>query len=100
MRGPTTLALMSLLLIHGGAQPLSPPTTEEQPEGASYPKSFDCGGSAKLRTEGSETTLTCNGNTVRLHTTNDTLADSVSMCKKVTFTHWLSQSSNPTLFQS
>ena len=82
MRGLAALALMSLLLVNGGAQPLSPPTTEEQPEGASYPKSFDCGGSAKLRTEGSETTLTCNGNTVRLHTTNDTLADSVSVCAK------------------
>merc|ERR1712241_1390237 len=68
MRGPTTLAL---LLIHGGAQPLSPPTTEEQPEGASYPKSFDCGGSAKLRTEGSETTLTCNGNTYPLEPCED-----------------------------
>ena len=83
MRGPATLALMSLLLFHGGAQPLSTPTTEKQPGGmggysSSYPQSFDCGGNAELTQDDSGTTLTCDGNKVRLHTTNNMLADSVS----------------------
>ena len=73
MRGPATLALMSLLLIHGEAQPLSPPTTEEQSEGASYPKTFDCKGGVSVNQDDSGTTLTCDGNTVRVCTTNDTL---------------------------
>ena len=74
MRGFATLALMSLLLVNGGAQTLSPPTTEEQEQ--SYPKSFDCGGNAKLIQDDSGATLTCDGNTVRVYTTTDTLADS------------------------
>ena len=76
MRGFATLALMSLLLVNGGAQTLSPPTTEEQSGGASYPKSFDCGGNAELIQDDSGATLTCDGNTVRVHTTTDMLADS------------------------
>ena len=77
MRGPAALALMSLLLIHGEAQPLSQPTVE-QSEGASYTKSFDCDGSSQLLKDDSGATLTCDGNKVRLHTTNNMLADSVS----------------------
>ena len=89
MRGPATLALMSLLLVHGGAQPLSPPTTEEQPEGASYPKSFDCGGNAELTQDDSGATLTCDGNMVRVYyTTNNTLADSVSNLRHIFSTLW------------
>ena len=68
MRGPAALALMSLLLIHGEAQPLSQPTVE-QSEGASYTKSFDCDGSSQLLKDDSGHTLTCNGNKVRVCTT-------------------------------
>ena len=65
MRGPATLALMSLLLVNVGAQPLSQPTVE-QSEGASYTKSFDCGGSVDVTHDDSGTTLTCgDGNKVR-----------------------------------
>merc|ERR1712038_2033073 len=71
MRGLATLALMSLLLIHGGAQPLSPPTTEEQPEGAYYPKTFDCKGGVSVNQDDSGTTLTCDGNTHTLEPCED-----------------------------
>ena len=77
MRGPATLTLMSLLLVKGGAQPMSPPNTEEQSGGATYPKSFDCGGNAELIQDDSGATLTCDGNKVRVYTTTDMLADSV-----------------------
>merc|ERR1719192_374634 len=76
MRGPATLALMSLLLFHGGAQPLSTPTTEKQPGGmggysSSYPQSFDCGGNAELTQDDSGTTLACDGNKYPLEPCED-----------------------------
>ena len=82
MRGLATLALMSLLLIHGEAQPLSQPTVE-QSEAGSYTKSFDCDGSSQLLKDDSGHTLTCNGNKVRVRTTNDTLVDTVSNLRHV-----------------
>merc|ERR1712001_103938 len=71
MRGLPTLALMSLLLFQGEAQPLSPPTTKEQPEGASYPKTFDCKGGVSVNQDDSGTTLTCDGNTHTLEPCED-----------------------------
>merc|ERR1712193_48893 len=49
MRGPAILALMSLLLLNGGAQPLA----------GSYPKTIDDCKNANLKTEGSVSTLAC-----------------------------------------
>merc|ERR1712193_292906 len=49
MRGPAILALMSLLLLNVGAQPLA----------GSYPKTLDDCKNANLKTEGSVSTLAC-----------------------------------------
>merc|ERR1712024_412321 len=62
MRGPAILALMSLLLLNVGAQPLA----------GSYPKTLDCKGGVSVNQDDSGTTLTCgDGNTYPLEPCED-----------------------------
>merc|ERR1712024_368326 len=62
MRGPAILALMSLLLLNVGAQPLA----------GSYPKTLDCKGEVSVNQDDSGTTLTCgDGNTYPMEPCED-----------------------------